>query len=62
MKIHYVLLPIPADLYSFITDMASDRAHYKGYTTDDMIENQPQKDQILKWLKEIQENKMRYKR
>ena len=50
------------ELYSFITDMASDRAHFKGYTIDDMIENKPQKDQILKWLNDIRQGKMKYKK
>ena len=57
-----VELEIDMRLWSFITEMASDRAHHKGYSIDDMLESKPQKDQILKWLREIQQNKMRYKR
>ena len=59
MKIELEIDPI---LWSFIDTSASDRAHYKGYTLEEMIDSKPQKDQILKWLKEIQQNKMRYKR
>ena len=56
-----VELDIDTILWTFITDMASDRAHYKGYTIDEMVDNKPQKDQILKWLQAIRENRMRYK-
>ena len=57
-----VELEIDWNLWTFITEMASDRAHHKGYSIDDMLESKPQKDQILKWLHSIQKNDMRYVR
>ena len=57
-----IKLNINWDLWTFIKDMAADRAHYKGYTIDEMIQDKPVNDQILKWLEEIRQNKMRYKR
>ena len=61
MKIHTICLELEADLYAFVDMQASDRAHHKGYSIPEMIENKPQKEQILKWLREIQSGKMRYK-
>ena len=55
-----ITMTFDARLWSFITEMASDRAHYKDYTIREMVDNKPQKDQILKWLHSIQKNDMRY--
>lgn len=57
-----ITLKIPRELWVFISSSAADRSHYKGYSIQDMIESKPQKDQILKWLHAIRENKMQYKR
>ena len=62
MKNKIIVLEIPMDLWAFVDMQASDRAHHKNYTIDEMIECKPQCDQIIKWLKEIQENKLRYRK
>lgn len=62
MKTMIVILEVPMDLWTFIDTCASDRAHHKDYSIEDMIQCKPQQDQILKWLQEIRENKLRYKR